>query len=214
MNHEELKKIVNLHEQWLLNPKHGKKADLERANLEIANLRGADLEEANLSRSDLGGANLEGANLRGANLRGAKLRGANLERANLEGADLEGANLREAELLRTNLRGADLEGANLRGADLEEADLRGANLRDTGVVVVQVYCYLSICTPDRLYIGCQVNNHDHWRSLTYKEAEEQHRHMANHIWPYRPILLATMKVCREVGWPIEVQIREGPMSVV
>ena len=154
MTREEINKIVNLHQKWLVG-KGGeranlqgadlRKADLRRANLEgadlegaklrKANLEGAKLEVANLREADLERANLEGADLWGAKLRRANLEGANLEVANFEEAILEVANLtearlEEANLWRADLKNADLEGANLEGANLREADLNGANLTD------------------------------------------------------------------------------------
>ena len=57
MTNEELKKIIEKHEKWLISQESGERADL----------RGADLYGANLC-----GANLRGADLRGADLYGAK----------------------------------------------------------------------------------------------------------------------------------------------
>jgi hypothetical protein len=97
MDQNEIKKILDLHQKWALNPENGSRANLYGAHLIGANLRGANLRGA-----DLRGAHLIGANLRGANLRGADLRGAHLYGADLYGADLS----------RANLYGADLYGAN------------------------------------------------------------------------------------------------------
>ena len=131
MTQEELNKIVEQHQHWILRDVDGWEG--MRANLKGANLKGAYLYRANLYRANLYRANLyraflEGANLEGANLEGAYLYGAYLYRANLEGANLEGANLEGANLYRANLEGANLEGANLEGANLEGAYLEGAYL--------------------------------------------------------------------------------------
>ncbi len=130
---DELKSILQKHDDWLANREGGKRANLRGADLCGANLCGANLYDANLRGANLYGANLRGANLRGANLYGANLcganlRGANLYDADLRGANLYGANLCGADLRDADLRGADLRGANLRGANLYDADLRGANL--------------------------------------------------------------------------------------
>ena len=76
MKADELKEVLNLHEEWFKCNEIGERANLREANLRGANLRGADLR---------------GANLREANLRRADLREADLRRANLREADLEGA---------------------------------------------------------------------------------------------------------------------------
>ena len=131
MTQEELNKIVEQHQHWILRDVDGWEG--MRANLKGAYLKGAYLYRANLYRANLYRANLEGANLEGAYLEGAYLYRANLYRAylegaNLEGAYLEGANLEGAYLYRANLEGANLEGANLEGANLYRANLYRANL--------------------------------------------------------------------------------------
>ena len=63
MTKSELAKILKEHEDWLANPKLGKRADLSMADLYGANLSGADLSGANLSRANLSGANLYWADL-------------------------------------------------------------------------------------------------------------------------------------------------------
>lgn len=65
MNEKELKKILDLHLDWLKEEDGGKRADLQGANL-----GGADLRDADLRNADLQGANLQGADLWGASLRG------------------------------------------------------------------------------------------------------------------------------------------------
>jgi len=119
MTREEINKIVNLHQKWLV----GKGG-------ERANLQGADLRKADLRRADLRKADLEEADLQEANLEGAKLEVAILQEAILQEANLREADLEEANLWRADLKNADLEGANLEGANLREADLNGANLTD------------------------------------------------------------------------------------
>jgi len=113
MNHEDIIKILNLHQKWLNNEPTGVRANLYGANLYVANLYGA-----NLARANLCGANLARANLCGANLYGANLYGANLARANLCGANLYGANLARANLCGANLCGANLYEANLKDTKL------------------------------------------------------------------------------------------------
>ena len=58
MTKSELDKILKEHEDWLANPKLGKRANLSGANLYGANLSGADLSGANLLRAYLSEANL------------------------------------------------------------------------------------------------------------------------------------------------------------
>lgn len=129
MKADELKKILDQHEQWLKSGYgYGKRADLRRANL-----RGANLRRANLRGAHLGLANLQGANLSYANLQDTILQGANLSDANLQGANLRGANLSAVDFRRAELRRADFRDANLRSADLRGVDLRGANLRGADI---------------------------------------------------------------------------------
>ena len=71
MTADEIKKVLELHADWLRGKPDGVMADL----------RGADLRGADLSRANLSGADLRGADLRGADLRGADLSGANLSGA-------------------------------------------------------------------------------------------------------------------------------------
>ena len=59
----ELKKILELHKNWLSDDKKGEKANLRWADLSEANLVEANLRWADLRGADLGGANLSGANL-------------------------------------------------------------------------------------------------------------------------------------------------------
>jgi hypothetical protein len=73
---EELKQIIELHREWLLDSSKGSCAYLQDANLRGANLRGANLQGANLQGAYLQDAILQDADLRGANLQGAYLRGA------------------------------------------------------------------------------------------------------------------------------------------
>ncbi|HHZ8506562.1 TPA: pentapeptide repeat-containing protein [Morganella morganii] len=89
MNSEDLKKILDEHQVYLMSlGERGSRADLSRADLSRADLSGADLRRANLSGADLSGADLSGADLSGADLRRANLSGADLSGANLSGADL------------------------------------------------------------------------------------------------------------------------------
>ena len=84
-----LYKIINNHQEWLLN--NGEKG--ECADLSYADLIEANLSHVHLIEADLSHVNLRGADLRYADLRGADLRGADLNHADLREADLRGANL-------------------------------------------------------------------------------------------------------------------------
>ena len=105
---EELKVILDKHQEWLNGFKTGEKADLPRANLSGANLSRANLSEANLSEANFIQANLSRANLYGTSLFRANLFQANLSEANLYRADLSGANLSRADLSQANLFGTNL----------------------------------------------------------------------------------------------------------
>jgi uncharacterized protein YjbI with pentapeptide repeats len=96
MTHDELKKILADHEEWIESDfKRGRQAELARQDLRGANLRGANLSYANLSYANLSDAYLSYANLSDANLSDAYLGGANLIGAYLSDAYLSDANLRE-----------------------------------------------------------------------------------------------------------------------
>ena len=69
MTQEELNKIIEQHQHWLIEDCEGWEG--MRADLYGADLSGADLYGADLSRANLRGAILSGANLSGANLTGA-----------------------------------------------------------------------------------------------------------------------------------------------
>lgn len=112
---EELKQIIEKHEQWLNNKKDGERANLSCINLHGVDLRGVDLQNAILC----------GANLQCTNLKGAYLRFADLADANLSGADLSEADLRFANLRFANLQCADLNDTNLQGTKLSHANLKG-----------------------------------------------------------------------------------------
>ena len=125
MTQEELDKIVEQHQHWLIEDCEGwedMRANLSRADLSGAYLSWAYLSWADLRRADLSGANLSGADLRRDDLSGAYLSGADLRRADLSGANLSGADLRRADLSGADLSGADLSGANLSGAYLSDAE--------------------------------------------------------------------------------------------
>ncbi len=134
MNKLELKKVLELHDEWLrTNGGIGEKADLSGANLREVNLKGADLRWANLSRANLREVNLRGANLRGADLSGADLRWTNLREVNLKGADLRWANLKGADLRWANLEGADLRWANLSGVNMDFSSGIPFSCKGTGI---------------------------------------------------------------------------------
>lgn len=83
MRPEELKTILDDHEQWLRG-EGGRRADLSGADLGGACLRYAKLRCACLRNTDL-----RGSDLRGADLRGADLVGVNLQSSLLVGAVLD-----------------------------------------------------------------------------------------------------------------------------
>jgi len=120
---EELKIILDKHQQWLNDPNTGERANLTGDYLFRVDLSGANLSGANLTGADLSGADLSGANLSGANLFKVNLSWANLSWANLFGADLSEANLYGACLFGANLTKANLSKTNLSGADLSQANL-------------------------------------------------------------------------------------------
>lgn len=63
MTTEEIKKVLELHKEWLNNEQNGERADLRETNLRGADLRGADLREADLCEADLREADLREADL-------------------------------------------------------------------------------------------------------------------------------------------------------
>jgi len=123
-----LPEILQRHQQWLIDPNSGCRADLHGADL-----RGLHLEGVNLKRANLRGANLEGASLKfstlnAVDLQDARLKQADLTGANLFGAYLHGADLRDANLAQADASRADFSKANLSHADLTHADLYETNL--------------------------------------------------------------------------------------
>jgi uncharacterized protein YjbI with pentapeptide repeats len=119
IDEQELKQILEHHQQWV---------QAQRTGQQTQHM------PADLSRTKLGGINLAGADLSGANLQGACLRGADLRSANLHAADLRGANLLDAKLQDADLKDANLQGADiLLGRQLAGADLAGARLPASAV---------------------------------------------------------------------------------
>ena len=82
MTQEELNKIIENHEMWMMGAEEGIRADLSNEDLRCADLRMADLEKVILNGADLRNADLRGAclptDLKGTDLRNADLRGAYL----------------------------------------------------------------------------------------------------------------------------------------
>ena len=82
MTQEELNKIIESHELWMMGVEEGVRADLRHEDLRCADLRGVDLERVFLNEADLRCADLRGAclptDLKGTDLRKAALRGAYL----------------------------------------------------------------------------------------------------------------------------------------
>ena len=133
---EELKDVLENHEQWLITPgTKGKRADLSYADLSYTDLSGVNLEGAILVCTDLSGANLAKANLSFTSLTCADLIGANLEDANLANADL-----RAAKLAGSDLSAADLSCANLLGVDLRYTKLRDGKLVDVNLIYAKLTC--------------------------------------------------------------------------
>lgn len=146
MTPDELRKIIQLHEEWLLTEgESGRQAVLENADLRQAELSGVDLRYAvltgsNLERANLSGSKLVNADLRKcslayANLRGSDLSSANLSRARAHGADftearLTASHLEQMQLDNACLRKVDFTGAQARAARLNRADLSRASLND------------------------------------------------------------------------------------
>ena len=110
---EELKKMLNMHEQYLQCIDHGKKAnfdnidltdhtnaliglDLSGCSFVNANMSGLNLTCVNFSESDLSGANLTNAKLHGAWIVGCLVEGTNFENADFDGALVEATDLEEA----------------------------------------------------------------------------------------------------------------------
>jgi len=73
MKKEELKRILDLHAEWLRNSNQGSRAVLRGADLRGAVLSRADLSGADLSRADLSGADLSGADLRGVKIKSLRV---------------------------------------------------------------------------------------------------------------------------------------------
>jgi uncharacterized protein YjbI with pentapeptide repeats len=174
MKKEELKRILDLHAEWLRNSNQGSRADLSGADLSRADLRGADLRDAVLSGADLRGADLSGADLRGAVLSRADLSGADLSRADLSGADLSGADLRGAVLRDAVLSGAVLSGAILRDADLRGAVLRGVKIKSlrvyTGLYFYEIWSCVSIDNVPYIRMGCLYKTVEEWDRITIRSS--------------------------------------------
>lgn len=51
-----VRQIIELHREWLIDPKHGRRADLSRMDLTGRNLSDIDLRKAIASAADLTGA--------------------------------------------------------------------------------------------------------------------------------------------------------------
>jgi uncharacterized protein YjbI with pentapeptide repeats len=168
---KDLKELIELHKEWLVDNNSGTRLDLSDANLGYANLSGANLRYANLRYADLRYANLRYADLSGANLGYADLSDANLSDANLGYANLSGADLRYANLRYADLGYADLGYADLSDADLGYANLRYADLRNCignniEIKSLQLGTYLVSYTKEILSIGCQSHSHSKWRTFS------------------------------------------------
>ncbi len=144
MKKEELKRILDLHAEWLRNSNQESRADLSGADLSRADLRGADLRDAVLS----------GADLRGADLSGADLRGAVLSRADLSGADLS----------RADLSGADLSGADLRGVKIKSLRVY------TGLYPYEIWSCVSIDNVPYIRMGCLYKTVEEWDRITIRSS--------------------------------------------
>ena len=150
--------VIDLHREWLIDPKHGRRADLSRADLTGRDLSDADLRQAIISAADLTGAILTRALLQDADLFAANLTGADMSHADMSRTILRGAILKNAKLNNANLNDADFRGGTIltkdgevEGADetdltncnfdfamLVRAEMTGANLEGTSFVGAQL----------------------------------------------------------------------------
>lgn len=161
INAEELKKVLELHELWVISGgMMGERADLRSTDLSRKYLENIDLTDAILRHSNLRSANMKNADLTGADLRYAALRGANLSGANmtnsyLTGAILAGANLAGADLRHADMRFTDLRGSILKGADLTHADIKGADTKSANLAGAHIEsgAIPMACPSDGAFIG-------------------------------------------------------------
>ena len=139
----EIKEKILNHLNWLMDHRHGERADFGYAEMSGVRLPRIKLSRANFVAADLRGADLSGADLREACLYCVDLEGANLEGADLRGADLRGACLNDARLARADLTGADLSSKKV-GADHPFAKISrysrqtGRHYNDTSMVDVDL----------------------------------------------------------------------------
>ena len=125
--------VIDLHREWLIDPKHGRRADLSRADLTHRDLSDADLRQAIISAADLTGAIFKRALLQDADLFAANLTGADMSHADMSRSILRGAILKDANLNHTTLNDADFRGGTILTTDGEveganETDLTNCNL--------------------------------------------------------------------------------------
>ena len=88
-----LKKVLELHKEWIEDSYYGKKADISYENLTDVDFSNSDLRYVILRGTNLSYVDLTDVDLTDAYLKGVNLRGANLEGVCLEGANLKGAYL-------------------------------------------------------------------------------------------------------------------------
>ena len=150
--------VIDLHREWLIDPNHGRRADLSRADLTGRDLSDADLRQAVISAADLTGAIFKRALLQDADLFAANLTDADMSHADMSRSILRGAILKNAKLNNANLNDADFRGGTIltkdgevEGADetdltncnfdfamLVRAEMTGANLEGTSFVGAQL----------------------------------------------------------------------------
>lgn len=109
LSQEELDRIVQLHQLYLIGKNGG-----ARAQIKFKNLSGLSLVGKDMSHADFTGSCFIGANLSNGNFASATFFACDMRRANLE----------NASFVRSDFRGAFVAGANLTGADMKSADLR------------------------------------------------------------------------------------------
>jgi hypothetical protein len=214
---------LELHKQWLDDPRTGKrldwsgcdcrKLDLSSADLSSADLSSAVLRSADLRSADLRSADLRYADLRYADLRYAVLRSAVLSSADLRYADLRSADLRYADLSSADLRYADLRYADLRYADLRYADLRYAtgNMREIKSAQFDTWPITWTCAPDgitTLQIGCQCHPLETWKSATPEWINRMSLNATEWWAKYGRIVIELVEASPAVPWGQPVKTEE------
>ena len=142
VNASEFKKVLELHQKWLLQHRFKKITGKIKKDKRRANLCGADLTELSFKGVDLRYAILTGAifpknlkcvNFSGADLTYAYLSNADLSESRFTGTDLRNSKLKNAILHEAFFHDANLENANLEGAIGERATFTHAKLSNANL---------------------------------------------------------------------------------